>query len=218
LDDDGKPFILMIPNSLFVKGTPTRLLSPQHYAQVATVPGSTAKMSFSTVIQKDRIEMIWGSLMAKKTINLDNSNIGIFFSAPGYGNASTFFAEIQQSNSAEPSDKCCYQCDFQADALNATKNEGDPPHDGDEHELHQMFEKAESMRDTPLLVDIADDMFKNYTKDLEALDETYINDRNPEDLLLLMHYRFGHIPMKRLQRLAERGMIPSQLARCSIPI
>jgi Reverse transcriptase (RNA-dependent DNA polymerase)/GAG-pre-integrase domain len=224
LDDDGKPLVLKIPNSLFVKGTPTRLLSPQHYAQVATVPGSTAKMIFSTVIQQDRIEMIWSSPRAKKTINLDSSNIGTLFSAPGYDKASTFFAQIQQSNSDYPVDQCCYQCEFHVDALNAAKNEGDPTYVDEEHDIHQisdkgtLFEKAESIQDTPILMDITDNMFKNSAVNLEALDETYIDDSKPEDLLLLMHYRFGHIPMKRLQRLAEKGVIPSKLARCSIPI
>jgi hypothetical protein len=33
LDDVGRTVEIIIPNSLHVKGTSTRLLSPQHYAQ-----------------------------------------------------------------------------------------------------------------------------------------------------------------------------------------
>jgi hypothetical protein len=49
-DDSGKLIDLVIPNSLYIKGSTTRLLSPQHYAQVGKVPDSEERVQFSTIV------------------------------------------------------------------------------------------------------------------------------------------------------------------------
>jgi hypothetical protein len=38
LDDTGQEIVMLVTRSFYVKGTKTRLLSPQHYAQIARVP------------------------------------------------------------------------------------------------------------------------------------------------------------------------------------
>lgn len=45
--------------------------------------------------------------------------------------------------------------------------------------------------------------------------------RQPEDAmaqLLMTHYQYGHAPMRKLQAMAEQGIIPKRLARCRIPV
>jgi hypothetical protein len=124
LDDAGRLLELVIPDSLYVKSTNTRLLSPQHYAQVGQVPGSKTKVKFSTIIKNNCFEMIWSDPQARKIIELDSSNIGTMYTAPGYSGAKSFFACTDSQPQDDEVDACCYQCTFEADAFNATKVEG----------------------------------------------------------------------------------------------
>jgi hypothetical protein len=40
----------------------------------------------------------------------------------------------------------------------------------------------------------------------------------PEEELMQWHVRFGHIPMSRIQSLAEEGVLPKCLSKCRVPI
>jgi hypothetical protein len=213
LDDVGRTLVLIIPNSLYVKGTTTRLLSPQHYGQVGQVPGSAERVQFSTVIGNNCFEMIWNNPHANKAIELDNAKIGTIFSKPGYASANTFFACANDQHNHDDTNNCCYQCTFEADVFNASKIEGKIQSDSSMNDntitdKGTIFEKAEKMRETPIVADISQDIFHNTVRESGQLETMYDNESHLSDLLLLLHYKFGHVPMKRLQRLAERGELP----------
>ncbi|KAI2507907.1 hypothetical protein MHU86_6565 [Fragilaria crotonensis] len=36
--------------------------------------------------------------------------------------------------------------------------------------------------------------------------------------LLMLHHQYGHVPMKKLQTMAEQGILPRRLAKCRTPI
>jgi hypothetical protein len=71
LDDLGRPIDLIIPNSLYIKGTSTRLLSPQHYAQEYMRVHERKESEVLTVVHSNRIEMHWSARKLKKTIQLE---------------------------------------------------------------------------------------------------------------------------------------------------
>jgi hypothetical protein len=166
-DDLGRTLVLVIPNSLYVRGTNTRLLSPQHCAQVGQVPGSIEKVQFSTIIRNNCFEMIWNNPPAKKTIELDNANIGTIILTPGYLEAKSFFARENEQHNHHETNNCSYQCIFKSDTFNAATIEGDrsetnpPTIDQLIDDKGTLFEKAEKMREAPIVSDISQDMFHN---------------------------------------------------------
>jgi GAG-pre-integrase domain len=46
-----------------------------------------------------------------------------------------------------------------------------------------------------------------------------VNDKmNPTDELLICQNRLAHIPMKRIQKLAQNGILPKSFAQCNVPL
>jgi GAG-pre-integrase domain len=253
LDDTGQKIVMIIPRSFYVKGTKTRLLSPQHYAQVARVPETGKRCEVLTTIHGTKLVMQWKERKTRKTIPLDNANLGTIHTVSGYTVARALFANANYSEDIINTQSCCYECTVSE--ANTPKNEGDDSKnegecdvmfENNKHEVSgasapQMFEnnrhevsgasapkeqnsnekseKQSTIRSDPVELQIGSNVFHDTIQQREhVLDEAYIETSQPEHALLLLHYKFGHAPMKRLQRLAERGILPRQLAKCPIPI
>jgi hypothetical protein len=54
----------------------------------------------------------------------------------------------------------------------------------------------------------------NVIIDVEEQDKQPVNDMAE---LLMLHYKYGHISMKKLQEMAKQGIIPKRLTKCRIP-
>jgi GAG-pre-integrase domain len=246
LDDVGKEIDLIIPNSLYIYGISTRLLSPQHYAQVSSVPETPNKQQVVTMVYGDSIVMYWAGHRRKRTIPLDDSNLGTLYSVPGFNSFRAFITKSNLSKHVDDTAKCCIACNIVANDAededndakheldNDAKHEGDNKPkstisstnfhniDGNQHTIVKkgtVFEKAEPMRCDPFTLDINENVFNDTTQVTESiLDSTYINDSKPEDLMLLLHYKFGHVSMQRIRRMAERGILPKKLLQCQTPL
>ena len=57
-DDEGRPHRIRIPNSIYLKGATTRLLSPQHWAQEAK-DNKPQEDGTWCATYRDRIELYW---------------------------------------------------------------------------------------------------------------------------------------------------------------
>jgi hypothetical protein len=112
LDDRGRQIELIIPNSLYVKGTSTRLLSPQHYAQEYMRVHAREESKVLTVVRNDRIERYWGARKSRKTIQLDEANLGTLYSAPDFKNYRVFCTQLDSDEGDKFQNKCCYECTF----------------------------------------------------------------------------------------------------------
>jgi hypothetical protein len=237
LDDLGRTVELLIPNSLYIQGTKARLLSPQHYAQEYTKLHAQKTSEVITTVHSNRIVMYWSAFKCKKTIPLDESNLGTLYTAPGFKNYRAFCAQMSKDNydNDEIQNTCCYECTFDSDAtknegtidnpltrltINNNKNAVSKATNTNKEPLQQnsildkgtLFEKAEPMREESLKLDITEGIFKDTIQDNESvLDNTNMNEARPEDLLLLLHYKFGHVSMQRLKRMAERGILPKKI-------
>jgi hypothetical protein len=68
-DDYGKTHVFDIPNSLYAKESPSRLLSPQHWSQVANDGNGTWCATYD-----DRVQLQWNDRKYTKTIPLDRAS------------------------------------------------------------------------------------------------------------------------------------------------
>jgi hypothetical protein len=93
-DDNGVPHSFVLPKSLSVPGATSRLLSPQHWAQVAKdnypLPHGTWCGTFD-----DTIILQWKQRRFTRTILLDvgETNVGTLYTTPGYARYEAFCAE-----------------------------------------------------------------------------------------------------------------------------
>jgi hypothetical protein len=82
-----------------------------------------------------------------------------------------------------------------------------------------LHEAADPMRNELIRSQPTSNVFWDTLQKIDDnFDSPYTDTSKPEDLLLLLHYRFGHVSMKRLRRPAERGIFPKKIATCQTPI
>lgn len=218
---------LLLPRSLYVPSTETRLLSPQHLAQVVDSPNVGTSNRTKTTMFSNHILLQWTKNKHKKTISLDSNNIGTLYTSPGYTNAQAFHAKLnvdtKDLSEVGPSSKFtqnhCEPPGFGILAYNATLVARDKKESQNAiFNKGSIMELAEKLRSTGVLADFETRMFKDATPGTTDFEETYADIRKSEDLLLLMHNKYGHISMKRLQTMAKLGMLPSRIKDCPIPI
>jgi hypothetical protein len=77
-DDQGRVHKITLPHTYYSKHAEHRLLSPQHWAQVANQGKCTRCITYH-----DSIVFIWGNDKYKKTVPLSPSNIGVMSTPPG---------------------------------------------------------------------------------------------------------------------------------------
>jgi hypothetical protein len=214
-DDQGKIHVLTLPGTHYAPGLPFRLLSPQHWAQQVGEGKETYQVTRST-----QIELHWGSQGDQhlRTIPLDpRSNVGTFYSAPGYKE----YAAFASLNSEEENGLYCCQSCFTLPTLIPPDEEEtkqgtgaiSPP--AGEKGVRQSQGTPESPgQEGPVLIDFQDDEIDQLPKQQQperALD-------NPQAELLRWHYRLGHASFAKLVAMAQRGDIPKRLATCPIPM
>ena len=218
-DDEGKVHPIILPNSLYLKSATSRLLSPQHWAQVAKdhkpLPHGTWCATFH-----DRVVLYWAQQQYKRTIPLDRygTNVATIRSAPGYNAYSVFCDEhhLDDDNKA-----VCYEVGMVSDV--ESDNEVDSNND-DSNENY--------IRTNPLTTDYS--LSNNTSKHTTTMGSYDVVDNNllthviedEEDRqtinhaaeFLRWHHRLGHISPKKIRLMAQQGLIPTYLSRCPIPI
>jgi hypothetical protein len=101
-DDQGVVHTITLPNSLYVPSAASRLLSPQHWAQVAN-DNKPLKRGTWCATYEDQIILYWGQREFRRTIPLDpeSSNVASIRTAPGYSRFNAFAAEVGDFEEAE---------------------------------------------------------------------------------------------------------------------
>jgi hypothetical protein len=95
-DNDGLSHDILLPGSYYVPTAPSRLLSPQHWAQIAKdnypLPRGTWCATYD-----DCIELQWNQRKYTLTIPLDvgQTNVGTIHTTPGFSNFEAFCAECE---------------------------------------------------------------------------------------------------------------------------
>lgn len=213
-DDEGISREILIPNSYHVPDAPSRLLSPQHWAQEARDSSPSPNGTWCATYA-DSIVLHWNQRKHLKTISLDDSsqNVATMWSSSGYNKFVAYDASVHQP--------LCFDTHIVSDdedEFDASNDEEEPP-DMHEHadELHNP-QPSSMLRNQGLVTDFnlnADDTDNIRPTAIEPDTDDYGLDASA--LMLRWHHKLAHIPMRRLQLMAERGQLPKQLAKCRVP-
>ena len=242
-DDDGVSHTLIIPGTYYLPMLPLRLLSPQHLAQ-ALRPQETMRDGTYCLTFANRLQMVWQDRKYTRTVPLTTANVGIIRSSPGYHRHHAFQAHCMathiEPHLIPPDDDIYKRLISPADST----DEGD--HDASSAVNASPSHSAMSPPpgNTPFCrpLDSAvppdtppdgnpDTSFPSETNGLTTDFSIYkpdtgphiIPEEEPPDIgsptkeLLVMHYRLGHLPFARIQKMAKDGRLPSRLASCRVP-
>lgn len=218
-DDDGKVHSIILPHSLYIKNATSRLLSPQHWAQVANdctpSPNGTWCATYA-----DKVVLYWDQQQYQRTIVLDRqgTNVPTIRSAPGFNTYSVFCDEYDQHDDKKA---LCYDVNMISDV--ESDNDVDSIND-DSNETY--------IRTTPLttnyslsntganasatkgsIIDTSDMLITHVIDDEEERQTT-----NHSAEFLKWHHRLGHISPKKIRMMAQQRILPRYLYNCNIPI
>lgn len=207
-DDDGKSHEILIPNTYHVPSAPSRLLSPQHWAQEMNdnVPNPNGTWCGTYA---NNIVLNWKQCTFKKTITLDAEaqNVATMWSSSGFDKYTT---------TNITNDAVC----FDANVISDEEDGYDP--DDEEEEPIEMHEPADAIhnkgiRDSAIQTDF------NLNSESQDLRPTTVEPDTDDygvdasALMLRWHAKLSHISMKRIQQMSKRGQLPLQLLKCRVP-
>ena len=87
-DDKGKTFTFEIPDVIYLKDLPFRILSPQQWSRTLDEPAECITRDYDIVMK-------WNNGRNVRTVRLDEStDVGLMQSAPDYHHCSTFMSKV----------------------------------------------------------------------------------------------------------------------------
>ena len=229
-DDNGKEHKFLIPNSYYVPHGGVRLLSPQHWAQTRVSHVERHATGERTGPKDCTLYWKTGKVHYSKTVPLDTkgANLATMHLAPGYSTFSAFCAEMGVGDDARG------DILYEADPVTHSQQEVDALSD-DEEDVVEISEELDApttedsepntwkTEKTPTQRDF--DLEGPHTKDLQAKAPVVVTDEEDQPGLLTdtaellqHHYRFSHISFRKLQLMAQAGIIPKRLAKCNVPV
>ena len=226
-DDTGKVHEITLPDSFYIPKARSRLLSPQHWAQIARDHRPRRRGTWSGTYD-DAIELYWQQRKYTLTVPLDpeSTNTGTIFSAPGFESFHASCTEIdepidgkkEKNAVAEPAQVICYDGNLVSDS----EDEEQDDQDGDSESIvsdDPVDNQPDTLeRKTPLVTDFDLNGPKNGKEPPVVVEDEEDKIENPSSELLMWHHRFGHISMAKLQIMAEQGILPKRLATCRKPL
>ena len=219
-DDEGKQHTFSIPKSYYIPEGNIRLLSPQHWAQ--TRPGND-KLGTGEDTNAHTTTLYWNDKSSKRTVPLDRdgSNVATFRLSPGFAKFHAYCAETGSDPSPQRemdpltvNDMRAVKPDYIPDeGEDDTNTENVPEADPDPGWEHsELPSKHTEINLNPSTPEGGVEPPQVITDEEDRVKET------PVAELLRLHYNFGHTPFSKLQQMAKRGVLPSRLAKCYIPI
>jgi hypothetical protein len=215
-DDEGMPYVIKLPGSLYVPNSPSRLLSPQHWAQTASGDQPWCET------YHDEVRLLWNGGKGMKTAKLskETGNVATIYTAPGFQAYHTFMEESGLKDQEE----------LMTFAQNVISD--DEASDGEE-EIRQSS-RAESMNLEPVEPSSKQDEQTGQQcefeldgpKGTEAVQTpTIIEDEEDSPKLesvaaefLKKHHCLNHLSTAKMQVMAKQGILPKKWAKCDIPI
>ena len=194
---------LVISGAMLVKSLRTRLMSPQHWAQVAD--DNYPKPEGTLCITKaNSLVMKWDQQQYVKTIPIDPTNNCFTFRSTS-GNIK--FVQAQQVINKEigyNSDlvEQCIICNY------AINTRSDVDENSEEENLHEFV--------SGLLKDKDNSKIASIMKKVEQADESLTSETDQAEFMR-WHYRLGHLPYKKLKILAVMGLIPKSILNVKPP-
>jgi hypothetical protein len=198
LDDHGARHTILLPNTYYVPHSPHRLLSPQHWAQVAKDDFPHKDGTWSATY-KDAIVMTWNQGGSRRTIPLNvESNVGIFYTAPS-----------NHSFTALCCSALCCSTIATAYTAPATIDLSDPKDMRlAEPEVNEILPNE---GEPPIAVGLPKHTNWTVTDDSRIKDPIHPVFDDPAMELYHWHVRLNHLAYPRLKQMAKIGIIPKHL-------
>ena len=225
MDDDGKVHTFLIKDSFYHENSPYRLLSPQHLAQACYDDDRGTWCG----TYRNCVELHWDNDKYKKSIPLNESNIALMRSAPGYEEFNSFATHDGRAHpETRHSCACQQQClidedsDSEEEDVDPDDTRGDVvdrrhpdlPDDVFPDVQHQQQTMPDSQQEEEWL---------SYVEE-EANDEVHVipedeevQSKSPTADLLTWHYRLNHVSFEKIRQMAARGDLPAALRHCRVP-
>ena len=212
-DDNGVPHHIIVPDSYYVPDCPSRLLSPQHWAQ-KTKDNHPKRHGTWCATYDDEIVLEWHQRQYRRTIKLDEkgSNTGWIFTVPGYSRYHAFSAEVHE-------DVDDYSSPLTYQSTTVTDDEFEPESDDESLGEEQSTTSEEDVgRRDPLTTDFRMEGPENASSPTVIIDEEDTMPQDASALFLRWHHRLGHISPKKIRLLAKLGFLPTTLDNCRVPL
>ena len=196
-DDDGRKHTIRLPGSLYVPKANIRLLSPQHWSQIAKDNKPERRGTWSGTYD-DCIEMWWDQRKYKRTVPLDpnSTNVGTISMAPGYTRYHAFAAEMGEPEGDGYDEDLTYEPKVVTDDEDnewCTECETD--------------EESDEMRTDPLRTEFDLNGPTNEPEAKVDIDEEEHIPQKDSASLLWWHHRLGHLSPTKLRILAKMGIM-----------
>jgi hypothetical protein len=215
-DDEGMQHTFSIPNSYYIPDGKVKLLSPQHWVQ--SQRGATTRRDMGSITNGRETILFWNRGRCRRTIPLDvdGNNVATYQLSSGYTRYQAYCQEINTAPQEEDANPLTREELLALDAHIIPNDEesetSSPPIDDDE------WENDPPVRNHPRSFDInGPGTVQDNIPDVVPDEEDQIQE-NPVASLLRYHYNFGHISFAKLQEMAKRGILPTNLATCHVPI
>jgi hypothetical protein len=212
-DDNGVPHEIIAPDSFYVPHCPSRLLSPQHWAQKAK-DNYPKRHGTWCATYDDEIVLEWNQRQYRRTITLDQkgSNTAWIHTAPGYSRYHVFSAEAHE-NIDDFDESLAYQSTMVTDDELESESDDEDIDDNDDS-----VSNDDTARRDPLTTDFRMDGPKDAPSPTIIIDEEDTMPQEASALFLRWHHRLGHVSPKKIRLLANLGLLPKLLATCRFPL
>ena len=202
-DDEGKVHDVVLPNSVFVRDSTTRILSPQHWAQESRDNFPLRRGTWCATYC-DQIVLYWKQQRFKRTIPLhrQGANVATIMTAPGYNRYQAFEAEIGGALQTYP-----------ANVISDDEGEDDPV-------VKPILEPPwTELRPDPLTTDFGEAPQPSDEPPVHVIiDEEDTKYKDASSEFLHWHHKLGHISPSKIREMAKQGRLPKRLATCKIPL
>jgi transposase InsO family protein len=214
-DDQGRVHKITLPHTYYSKHAEHRLLSPQHWAQVANQGKGTRCITYH-----DSIVLIWGNDKYRKTVPLSPSNVGVMSTPPGM---LSYLHICQQATCPIIS----FPTTIYQELPTVTDSEEELTSDRDDKPspMHPLLDRpTESTKTSSPQVEPCTQREVQHHARYEPRTRPLSKERqdtprhNPTILdeqqeYMRWHYKLNHASQKVMTRMANKGMLPSYITR-----
>ena len=238
VDDNGTNHKINIPGTMLVKSISTRLLSPQHWAQISNdnypIPDGTRCITMG-----NKLMLEWNQRKYSKTIPISQSNnCFTFTSTSGISKYEKLISLISENISYNEKEvETCILCNNSTYMVNHQTKKSNEFHKSKLEKMilnengkydttliledlnEDAYDKIENLQDFVQKVDQNSNINMNTQKIIDEVENSEENLTALDDQAELMrwHYRLGHISFKKLKILAVMGLIPKRLVNVKSP-
>ncbi|KAL7565945.1 hypothetical protein ACA910_008403 [Epithemia clementina (nom. ined.)] len=206
-DDTGVTHAFTIQDSYFVPSAPTRILSPQQYAQQRQ-DHKPRRDGTGSMTLSNHVVLFWNQRKSIKTIPLDRRlNIGITTTSSGIKAYNAYAASQGDSSDSVHIFDSQVVSDEESDE-EASLQPPDPVARPTQQERDRAA-PAELLSTTKLDFSMEPTVIP---EDPEPATMT------PHDELLRWHYRLGHMSFERLRHMVKLGLLPKRLLQSNLPL